>query len=114
MNRGINYIAEQWKNIEPKEDPFSLAIVTYALHQSLHPQKDEAFRTLDSIATVKDGLKWWEIFMEDFERDNPWTSAPNSLNIQMTSYGLLTILDRLDLEGEGGCLCQPRREPPRC
>ena len=36
MNKGINYIAGEWKNIEYEEDPFSLAIVTYALHASLH------------------------------------------------------------------------------
>ena len=46
MNRGINYIAGEWKNIDAEQDPYSLAIVTYALHASLHPQKDQV------------GLKW--------------------------------------------------------
>ena len=41
MNRGINYIAGEWKNIDAEQDPYSLAIVTYALHASLHPQKDQ-------------------------------------------------------------------------
>ena len=100
MNRAINYIAEQWKNLDAQEDTYSLAIVTYALHKSLHPQKDQAFSLLDSIAKRKDGMKWWETYLEDFERDNPWTSAPNSVNIQMTSYGLLTILSRLDEDGD--------------
>jgi len=73
----------------------------------------QAFRVLDSVSrrgdpaasgSQKNGenqnqnqnLKWWETPLEDFERENPWTSAPNSANIQMTSYALLTILDRLD------------------
>jgi hypothetical protein len=41
MNRGINYLAENWANIDPKENPHTLAIVTYVLHLAVHPQKDQ-------------------------------------------------------------------------
>ena len=91
MNRGINYIAERWKDIDAEQDTYTLAIVTYALHLSNHPQKDAAFRLLDSVAKLNSdsNLRWWGKSLEEFEEENPWTNAPNSVNIQMTSYGLL-------------------------
>ena len=103
LNRGINYIAERWESIDAEQDTYTLAIVTHALHQANHPQKDGAFRLLDSVAkTDKEGKKWWENALEDFERENPWTSAPNSANIQMTSYALLSIISRIGEKGGSG------------
>ena len=64
--------------------------MTYALHKTNHPLKDEALRQLDSLATLKNGLKFWELPLEDFEKENPWTQMPNSANIEMTSYALLS------------------------
>ena len=103
LNRGINFIAERWESIDAEQDTYTLAIVTYALHQANHPSKDGAYRLLDSVAkTNKEGKKWWERYLEDFEKENPWTSAPNSVNIQMTSYALLTITSRIGEKGAGG------------
>ena len=103
LNRGINYIAERWESIDAEQDTYTLAIVTYALHQANHPQKDGAFRLLDSVAkTDTEGKKWWENALEDFEKENPWTTAPNSANIQMTSYALLSIVSRIGEKGGSG------------
>ena len=104
MNRGINYIAERWKDLDAEEDTYTLAIVTYALHLSNHPQKDAAFRLLDSVAKLNSdsNLRWWGKSLEEFEEENPWTNAPNSVNIQMTSYALLTIVNRIGLKGASG------------
>ena len=103
MNQGTDYIAKRWKDIDAEQDTYTLAIVTYALHQVNHPSKDEAFRLLDSVAqTNTDGQKWWAKSLEDFESQNPWTSAPNSANIQMTSYALLTIINRIGVKGANG------------
>jgi hypothetical protein len=41
LNKGINYLAENWDSIDPKVNPHSLALVTYALHLALHPEKDQ-------------------------------------------------------------------------
>jgi hypothetical protein len=41
LNKGINYLAENWDDIDPKVNPHSLALVTYALHLAQHPQKDQ-------------------------------------------------------------------------
>ena len=104
MNRGINYIAERWKDIDAEQDTYTLAIVTYALHQSNHPQQDAAFRLLDSVAKHHSDskLRWWEKSLEEFEKENPWTNAPTSVNIQMTSYALLTIVNRIGSKGASG------------
>ena len=103
LNSGINYIAERWESIDAEQDTYTLSIVTYALHLANHPQKDKAFRLLDSVAqSDKDGRKWWAKSLEDLEKENPWTTAPNSANIQMTSYALLAIISRIGQNGNGG------------
>ena len=91
MNRGISYLAEAWGDLE---DPYVLSIICYVLHLADHPQKDSIFAVLDSLAIKKDDKKWWEVPLEGFEKANPWTALPNSANIEMTSYGLLTALAR--------------------
>jgi len=49
MNRGINYLAENWANIDPKENPQTLALVTYVLHLAVHPQKDQVLASFIGI-----------------------------------------------------------------
>ena len=92
LNRGISYLAEQYNTIKPEENMYQMAMVTYALTKSDHPLKDDALPVLDSLATFKDGFKYWEKPLEDFERENPWTQVPNSANIEMTGYALMSLL----------------------
>ena len=97
MNKAISYLASAWQSAE---DPYVLAIVTYALHRADHPQKDAAFRQLDSFKThsADYGRQWWETQLEGFEKENPWTQMPNSVNIEITSYALMSLL----LRNQGG------------
>ncbi len=116
MNRAISYLAETWRDLD---EPFTLSLATYVLHLADHPQKDTAFQLLESFAVVKSrpfhtetrvsvrnvnvvyfssdngdvDYKFWETQLEGFEK-NPWTQFPNSANIAMTSYALLTSLSR--------------------
>ena len=60
----------------------------------------QAFRLLDSIAEIKDGKKWWALPLEDFEKGNPWTAVPNSVNVEMTGFAVLTMLGREDSKFE--------------
>ncbi|XP_025086519.1 C3 and PZP-like alpha-2-macroglobulin domain-containing protein 8 [Pomacea canaliculata] len=69
-------------------DPYDLAIVTYALHLARSGSKDLAFQRLQQNAITNNYTKHWE-------RD-PATSA---LNIEMTSYNLLTYILREDVKG---------------
>ena len=45
----LSYLAGAWE--AAADDPYVLSIVTYALHRADHPQKDAAFRQLDSFKT---------------------------------------------------------------
>ena len=36
MNKGIDYVAGNWKTIK---DPYDLSLVTYTLHKAVHPDK---------------------------------------------------------------------------
>merc|ERR1712004_891522 len=90
LNRGINFLAEKFDTVDEEKDPYTLAIVTYAFHRASHPEKDEALRRLDSLATIKDEFKYWQLALENFEKENPWTQLPNSANVEMTSYALLS------------------------
>lgn len=40
----------------------------------------------------QDGQKWWEKQVPPADAKNIWYSKPNSVNIEMTSYALLAIL----------------------
>ena len=89
LNRAIDYLATNYNNVED-DDVYTQAIVTYAFHRAFHPQSTEALSKLDALATIEDGFKYWRLALEDFERENPWTGLPNSANIEMTSYALLS------------------------
>ena len=80
LNRGINYIAERWESIDAEQDTYTLAIVTYALHQSNHPQKDGASRLLDSVAK-KVGISNEQIIVTvDKHANTSAASIPLALN----------------------------------
>lgn len=111
LNKAINFVAGKWRDIDTSKDLHTLALVCYTLHRTFNPQKDEAFNLLDSLAktnkTAGDNgrrLKWWERRPQDPESgQNPWNAVPNAINVQMTSYALLTILLRIsDGSGSGG------------
>ena len=89
LNKAIDYLANNYNKIED-DDVYTQALVTYAFHRAFHPQRTEALSKLDSLATIEDGFKYWRLALEDFERENPWTGLPNSANIEMTSYALLS------------------------
>lgn len=96
MNKAISYLAETWKDIE---GPYAVALVTYVLHLADHPQKNQAHALLESFAQrAESEYKYWETELEDFEDSNPWTERPNSANIEITSYALLTYLLRNEFD----------------
>ncbi len=94
MNKAISYLASSWDAVE--DDPYVLSIVAYALHRADHPQKDDVYKLLNTLSSHNDDHSsvWWETQLEGFEKENPWTAMPNSLNIEMTSYALMTLLLR--------------------
>lgn len=45
-----------------------------------------------------DGHKWWKRAERKSDAKNPWAQEPNSVDVEMTSYALLTYLQRGLLE----------------
>lgn len=75
------------------EDPYDLAIVTYALSLADSPDKNAAFEKLMKKADKKDGRLFWT----KPEPPRPANQSifyypPPSVDIEMTSYGLLSQL----------------------
>ena len=47
INKAVDYLV---RNIGGVEDPYAIAVTTYALHLALHPTKEAAFNLLESKA----------------------------------------------------------------
>ncbi|CAK9821472.1 CD109 antigen [Anthophora retusa] len=91
INKGIDYVV---RNMNELDDIYALSICTYALNLAKHPYENAAFNLLESKASTKEDFKWWSkpIPLND---KNPWfSSAPRPVDIEMTSYSLLTYIRR--------------------
>ena len=91
INKGVEYIV---RNIEGLDDLYALSLSTYVLNLARHQYEDVAFGRLDAKATTKDDLKWWSKPVPDTDK-NPWLgSLPRSVDVEMTSYAMMTLLRR--------------------
>ncbi|XP_031828991.1 thioester-containing protein 1 allele R1 isoform X2 [Nomia melanderi] len=90
INKGIDYIV---RNVNDLNDIYALSICTYVLNLAKHPYENAAFNLLESKAMMKGDLKWWNKPVPKDDK-NPWYSLPRSVDVEMTSYALLTYLRR--------------------
>uniref|UniRef100_A0A2H8TEP0 TEP1-F n=1 Tax=Melanaphis sacchari TaxID=742174 RepID=A0A2H8TEP0_9HEMI len=91
INRAVDYLV---RNLPGVEDPYAMAICSYALHLADHPEKNVAFNLLELKANTVDGKKWWKRMDRANDKKNPWVQEPNSVDVEMTAYALLTYLQR--------------------
>ncbi|XP_075211329.1 CD109 antigen-like isoform X2 [Lycorma delicatula] len=91
INKGIDYIV---RNLDGLEDAYAIAISSFALHLAQHPDKNIAFNLLENKAQSSDEMKWWKRAERETDMKNPWNSVPNSVDVEMTAYGLLTYIQR--------------------
>lgn len=91
INKGIDYIV---RNLNGLEDPYAIAICAYTLQLAQHPVADIAFNLLESAAEATTDTKWWRRPVGETDKKNPWVNVPNSVNVEMTAYSLLTYLQR--------------------
>ncbi|XP_015369821.1 PREDICTED: CD109 antigen-like isoform X2 [Diuraphis noxia] len=91
INRAVEYVV---RNLPGVEDPYAIAICSYALHLADHPEKNVAFNLLELKANTADGKKWWKRMDRANDKKNPWVQEPNSVDVEMTAYALLTYLQR--------------------
>ena len=52
------------------------------------------FKIFRLFNPLLDDLKFWKRKERESDKNNPWTKVPNSLNIEMTSYALLSYVKR--------------------
>ncbi len=91
IKKALNYIEE---HLDDHNDIYSLAITSYTLQLADHPRKNEVLEKLLSKSKEKDGLKYWEREPENEASTNKiWTYKPNSVNIEITAYALLALVE---------------------
>lgn len=75
------------------DDNYALAITTYALQISKHPLRHAMLAKLEEKAENKDGFKHWSKEIPKSEEDSPWWYQPNSVNVEMSAYGLQAFVE---------------------
>lgn len=90
INKAVDYIV---RNIEGLNDTYALSLCAYALNLAKHPYETSAFNFLESMAMTKQGVKWWSKPIPKDDK-NPHYSLPRSVDVEMTSYALLSYLRR--------------------
>ncbi|XP_014472781.1 PREDICTED: CD109 antigen-like isoform X2 [Dinoponera quadriceps] len=90
INKAVDYIV---RNIEELNDTYALSLCAYALNLAKHPFETSAFNYLESKAMTQQGLKWWSKPIPADDK-NPHYALPRSVDVEMTSYALLSYLRR--------------------
>ncbi|CAB3366518.1 Hypothetical predicted protein [Cloeon dipterum] len=93
INKATDYIG---RNLDGRlDDPYAIALATYALQLAGHPLKETAFNLLESKAQSKEDVKWWSKPVPDNDKKNPWRQfKTDPIAVEMTSYALLIYLER--------------------
>lgn len=112
INKAVDYIV---RNIEGKDDVYAMALASYALQLANHSSKNYILQTFDSrsmhegkkSAMLSGGrsrtnvispyfsgdLKWWEKPIPASDSKNIWYKQPNTVNVEMSAYGLLAMVE---------------------
>ncbi|KAG8336218.1 hypothetical protein J6590_049457 [Homalodisca vitripennis] len=91
INKAIDFIV---RNLDGLEDPYAVAICTYALTLAQHPSSRIAFNLLEAKAESSDDMKWFKRPVPESEKLNPYILEPNSVDVEMTAYALLTYIQK--------------------
>lgn len=90
VNKAVDYVA---RNIDGLNDVYALAIAAYAMQLADHSSKDFTLSQLDAKATTDGDTKWWHKPIPESDSKNPWYGKPNSVNVEMSSYAMLSFLE---------------------
>lgn len=81
------------ENLDTQDDIYAFALAAYALQLAGHNTKEEVLKKFDAKATISDGQKYWNKPTPSAKSSNYWDDKPNSVNTEMTAYGLLTLIE---------------------
>eukprot|EP00794_Sanderia_malayensis_P010196 gene10196-11244_t len=76
--------------IDKISDSYSAAILAYTLTLANSPDRSKVMKKLDSLAKVKDGLKYWE--EDETVKETSWYYAPRPADVEMTAYALMAYI----------------------
>jgi len=92
MNKAVDFLVQELPSIT---DPYTLALVTYALHLAENPNRNTAFDMLQAKAdNSNEEFRFWAKPRSEEDRSNPRSSMTLSVDVEMTAYCLLTYLQR--------------------
>ncbi|KAG8196513.1 hypothetical protein JTE90_012327 [Oedothorax gibbosus] len=93
MDKAFKYLQQELKNAQ---DPYFVSIVTYAFHLSEHSEKDVALQKLLSLSTRGVDTIHWQ---RPIDVKSASSYKPQSQDVEMTAYSLLTYSVRGDVAG---------------
>ncbi|XP_014676906.1 PREDICTED: C3 and PZP-like alpha-2-macroglobulin domain-containing protein 8 [Priapulus caudatus] len=97
LDTSIQYLVSR---VSAMDTPYELALTNYALTLANHPAQTDTRKKLEKLAKEEDGMKYWKNAEEQPKSADWWYyhSHP-SVDIEMTSYVLLSHTYRKDIEG---------------
>ncbi|XP_030383417.1 CD109 antigen isoform X2 [Scaptodrosophila lebanonensis] len=90
INKALDFIT---RNLEISNNFHAMALGTYALTRANHNAQAAFLQRLDSMATNKDGRKWWNKAAPASEHQSPWYNTTRSVNIEIAAYAALALLE---------------------
>ncbi|XP_053957332.1 thioester-containing protein 1 allele R1 [Anastrepha ludens] len=90
INKALDFIT---RGLDSSSDLHATAIGTYVLSRANHNSKSAFLQRLDAMAVNEDGKKWWNKTAPIAEGPSPWYNRTRSVNIEISSYAALALLE---------------------
>ncbi|KAI8125140.1 CD109 antigen [Lucilia cuprina] len=90
INKALDFIT---RTLDGSDNLHAMAIGTYVLAKANHDAKVAFVQRLDAMAVNEDGLKWWNKTASPTESMSPWYNMTRSVNVEITSYAVLSLLE---------------------
>ncbi|XP_039950216.1 CD109 antigen [Bactrocera tryoni] len=90
LNKALDYLT---RGLDNSNDLHATAIGTYVLSRANHNSKSAFLQRLDAMAVNEDGKKWWNKTAPTAEGPSPWYNRTRSVNIEISSYAALALLE---------------------
>ncbi|ESN94945.1 hypothetical protein HELRODRAFT_180052 [Helobdella robusta] len=97
INNANKYLENNFHSYS--NDPYALAIISYALHKSGSLKLTDTLALLDKLAINKDGVTYWKKDVIESTSEGIWRgpySQAKSYNIEIASYVLMVYAEKKD------------------
>ncbi|ESO03845.1 hypothetical protein HELRODRAFT_191785 [Helobdella robusta] len=98
INNANKYLENNFHSYS--NDPYALAIISYALHKSGSLKLTDTLALLDKLAINKDGVTYWKKDVIESTSEGIWRgpySQAKSYNIEIASYVLMVYAEKKDI-----------------